>query len=91
MPDAAVIMGMINLAFIIGGGFFFTGRLTGRLDVQDTKITVIERDVRDTKGLLVTAAVDANRLNRVESDIHDLRRGVGFINDAGARSVTREY
>lgn len=99
--DAAtvgVLFGAVNTVVMIGGGFFFMGRLTGRLDIQDVKIARIESDVHETKGLLVSAAVDASRLNRAEADIQNLdtdvrllRRGVGFIKDADATSVNREY
>jgi len=81
----------LNLVLTIGGGSFFAGKLTG-------KIQRIETDVRETKGLLITSAVEADRLRRAEADIHsvemdvrNLRKGVGWINDAGAKGVNREY
>jgi hypothetical protein len=81
----------LNLVLTVGGGGFFAGKLTG-------KIQRIETDVRETKGLLVTSAVEADRLRRaeadiqnVEEDIRNLRKGVGWINDAAAKGINREY
>jgi hypothetical protein len=81
----------LNLVLTVGGGGFFAGILTGR-------VGRIETDVKETKGLLVTSAVEADRLRRaeadiqnVEEDVRNLRKGVGYINDARATGVNREY
>jgi len=63
----------------------------GRLDVHDLKTQQIENQVLEIKRLVANVAVDGNRLDRAEQDIHDLRRGVGFIRDAGSPTVDREY
>lgn len=95
MPfDASIVSAAIaalNIVLTIGGGGFFAGVLTG-------KIKRIETDVKETKGLLVTSAVEADRLRRAEADIDNLeedlrglRRGVGWITDGKAASVNREY
>lgn len=87
----AVAVALLNLALTAGGGGFFAGKLTG-------KVQRIETDVRETKGLLVTSAVEADRLRRAETDIdalrsefRDLRQGKGWINDSDATGVNREY
>lgn len=87
----AATIAALNIVLTIGGGGFFIGVLTG-------KMRRIETDVRETKGLLVTSAVEADRLRRAEADIDNientingLRRGIGWINDAGARGIAREY
>ena len=80
----AAAIGVVNTVVMIGGGFYMMGGLNARLKR-------VENDVRDTKGLVVSAAVDASRLARAESDIHDMKRGIGFINDRGAPGVAREY
>jgi hypothetical protein len=81
----------LNLVLTVGGGGFFAGILTG-------KVKRIEKDVGETKSLLVTSAVEADRLRRAEADIDNLendirglRRGVGWINDDAAKGVNREY
>jgi hypothetical protein len=87
----AAIVAALNLVLTIGGGGYFAGKLSG-------KVQRIERDVSETKGLLVTSAVEADRLRRAEADIdnleadfRNLRKGVGWINDNGAQGVNREY
>jgi hypothetical protein len=92
--DASIVAAAIaafNLVLTMGGGGFFAGKLTG-------KVQRIETDVRETKGLLVTSAVEADRLRRAEADIdnleedlRNLRKGVGYINDGNATGVNREY
>jgi hypothetical protein len=87
----AVSVAVLNIAVTVGGGGFFAGVLTG-------KVKRIETDVAETKSLLVTSAVEADRLRRAEADIHNieddigrLRRGVGWVNDGNAAGVNREY
>lgn len=87
----AAIVAVINVAITVGGGGFCAGVLTG-------KIKRIETDIKETKGLLVTSAVEADRLRRAEADIdnleedlRNLRRGVGWINDSKAANLNREY
>ena len=94
MIDASTIaagVAVFNVVLTIGGGSFLAGGLMG-------KVKHIEAEVKEFKGLLITSAVEADRLRRAEADIHnaeldirDLRRGVGFINDEGARGLAREY
>lgn len=87
----AAIVAVLNIAITIGGGGFFAGVLTG-------KVKRIETDVKETKALLVTSAVEADRLRRAEADINNLeddlrglRRGIGWIKDDKATSVNRQY
>ena len=48
----SAVVAVLNVAFTIVGGSFFAGGLSG-------KIKRIETDVKETKGLLVTSAVEA--------------------------------
>lgn len=94
----AVVFGTVNILVTVGGGFYFMGRVTGRMDAHEDNTKRIEGDVREMKALLVSAAVDGSRLTRAEADIHNLdtdvrnlRKGIGWIRDADAPSVNREY
>lgn len=87
----AAAVALINLVLTIGGGGYYAGKLSG-------KIQRIETDIRETKGLLVTSAVEADRLRRaeadidnIEADVRNLRQGKGWINDAHASGLAREY
>lgn len=100
-PDAATIAATIaafNILVTVGGGFFFLGRITSRMDAHEANTMRLEADVHDMKDLVTSAAVEADRLRRaeadienVEEDVRNLRRGIGFINDSGARGVNREF
>jgi hypothetical protein len=87
----AAIVAILNIALTIGGGGFLAGRITG-------KVNRIETDVRETRSLLITSAVEADRLRRAETDIdglkidvRNMRQGKGWINDSDATGVNREY
>jgi hypothetical protein len=101
MTDAvlvAIVSAGINIIIMMGGGVFFMGKLMGRLDIQDVKLDRVEKDFLETRSLAISAAVDANRINRAEADIQNLeddvrnlRRGIGWIRDDSAKGVEREY
>lgn len=94
----AAIAAGLNILFTVGGGFFFAGKMTARMDAHDEKTERIEGEITEVKKLLVSSAVEADRLRRAEADIqnidHDLRnlrKGVGWIKDERAHGVDREY
>lgn len=87
-----------NVAITLVGGGVLWGRVTGRMDAHEANTTRIEAAVHAMSALLVTSAVEADRLRRaeadienVENDLRNLRRGVGWIKDDGAHGVNREY
>jgi hypothetical protein len=99
--DAGILaasMSGVSILVTVGGGFYFMGRVTGRMDAHEANTKRIEADVHEMKVLLISSAVDASRLNRAEADIQNLeddvrnlRKGVGWIKDEGARGTDREY
>ena len=103
--DTSVIVAAaagLQIIITIGGGFYFFGRLSTRLDEQDKKIDELKDELHDIRELVTSVAaqgqllvtgeaVQNNRLDYAEKTIDDLRRGVGFIRDGSARSIDREY
>lgn len=94
----AIIVAGANLAFTMFGGGIFMGRVTSRLDAHDTDTARIEASLTELRRLLVSSAVEADRLRRAEDDIQNLentveglRRGTGWVKDKDAKSVDREY
>lgn len=92
---AAVVAGFNFALTLVGGGIAY-GRVTTRLDAHDADTKRIEADVHEMKKLLISSAVEADRLRRAEADIQNLetdvrnlRRGVGFIR--GEKGIDREY
>jgi len=101
----AAIAAVLEIVTTVGGGFYFMGKVTGRLDRQDEKISDLQKnlvemrgDIKETRALITATAVHETRLSHIEADIINvtldvrrLRRGVGWINDKAAKSVDREY
>lgn len=94
----AVTLGLFNALVTVGGGFYFVGRVTGRMEAHEASTKRIEDDLHEVKRLLVVSAVEAGKLKRAEADIQNiegdlrnLRKGVGWIRDEDAKSVEREY
>lgn len=95
---AAVIAVGLNIAVTLIGGGIAYGRVSTRLDAHDADTKRIEDGLHELRSLLVSSAVEADRLRRAEADIQNLeedvrnlRRGIGFINDRNEKSVDREY
>lgn len=94
---AAVVAGFNIVVTLVGGGVAW-GKITGRMDARDADIKRTEDDMHEMKALLVSSAVEADRLRRaeadidnIETDVRNLRRGIGWINDEKAHGVNREY
>jgi len=88
----------LNILFTVGGGFYFMGRVTGRMDAHEENTKRVEGEVNEVKKLLISSAVEADRLRRaeadiqnVEEDVRNLRKGIGWIKDENAHGVNREY
>lgn len=94
---AAIVAGFNIAVTLVGGGIAY-GRVSTRLDSHDGDTKRIEDSLHEVRKLLVSSAVEADRLRRAEADIqnleedvHGLRRGVGYIKDRDAPTVNREY
>lgn len=103
--DTTVIVAIaasIQIISTVGGGFYFFGRISRRLDEQDEKIEQLKTDLHSIResmtaiatqvqGLVTGEAVQNTRLDNNEKTVDELRRGVGWITDTGARGINREY
>ena len=101
----AAVAAVADIIVTIGGGFFFMGKMTGKLDAQADKSDEIKVEINNLRNLVSASAVLESRLARAETDIQgaeidvrnlrntvfDLRRGVGFIQEKNAKTVDREY
>lgn len=94
---AAVVAGLNVAITLVGGGIAY-GRVSTRLDSHDADTKRMEHSLDEVRKLLISSAVEADRLRRAEADIqnleedvHGLRRGIGFIKDHTEKSVDREY
>lgn len=86
-PTLQEILQATQLLVLIAGGvfiFFKVGRTTGNMEqilvAQAKEITDLKTNMDKFGNALTAIAVQDNRLDRVESDIHELRHGRGFVN-----------
>jgi len=100
-----MVAAIVEIVATLGGGFYFMGKVTGRLDRQDERIkdiyrifNTIQNDMATMRALITASAVHETRLSHLEAEIMNLtvdfrrlRRGVGWVQDAEARTVDREY
>jgi hypothetical protein len=88
------------IAILAGGGLvaFRLGRTTARveatlslqnriLETQSAEISELKNETKKLGDVLTAIAVQGTRLDRLETDLQDLRHGRGFI----ASSINREY
>lgn len=78
--DATISLGtLIQTIVIVGGGIAVFWQMKGKVDNMATEIVDIKTDLKELNKVIVKMAVADNRLNNLEEDIRDLKRGKGFI------------
>lgn len=99
MFDPTVTLGAILNAGIIFVGFVvaFT-RIGGRLDLLAQRMAMVEKSLENKNGLDQRIATVEERLtnhvamlNLVQKDVHDLRRGEGWIRGSRRQVIDGEY
>jgi len=87
---------LIQIVVILAGGFAVLVTLRNTVDGLKTDVSTIQEELRKMGDILTKMAVAETRLDntdtrlsRVESDLRDLRRGVGFVR--GHRGADGEY
>lgn len=87
---------MLEAASILGGGVFVL--MTMRSDIgglkkadeeQGKQINGIQDEIKKISQVLITQATQDQRILHLEQDLHDLKRGRGFIQ--GGRGIDHEY
>lgn len=74
------------ISIISGGSIvaFKLGRVTTRVEenmkLQAKEISELKEETKKLGAILTTVAVQDNRIDRIESDIHDLKHGRGWVN-----------
>jgi hypothetical protein len=81
----AVIISAFNLMITLVGGIVFIIRLEGKLNV----VTALHGEkISNNRDDIVYMQ---NAHSALRTTVEQLRRGAGWINDADARTVSREY
>lgn len=73
----SILVGGSVVAFKLGR---FTMRVEEGMALQSVEITALKEETKKLGAILTTIAVQDNRLDRIETDISDLKRGKGWVN-----------
>lgn len=89
--DFSIRLGdIMQVVAFVGMAAFAFASIRGTLNLHSLRLTNIEKVMGETSGLVTNLAVQNNRLENIEHDIQDLRRGKGFIT-SGPDSINRQY
>jgi len=80
--DYSISLGtIVEVGSIVAGGFIALGVLRQAVKDMKEEIKEMEVQIRGFAQALVTLAVQTNRLDNLEREVRDLRRGRGFITE----------
>lgn len=88
LGDLMVLGGFVGTCCIYA---FKVGGFTQMINGMGEKITKLEQSLGIVASAITTLAVQKVQIERIEGDIKDMKRGVGWITDHGAKTVDREY
>jgi uncharacterized protein Yka (UPF0111/DUF47 family) len=86
--DLLVMASLAGTAFVYA---FKSGRFAETIDIMNREIEDLKESMKIIAGAITTVAVQKSQIERIEKDIDDMKRGVGYKQDRIARSVDREY
>lgn len=86
--DILVIVGFAGTALVYA---FKSGRITQAIETMQREIEKLQKSYEAIAGAITTVAVQKKQIERIEDDIKDMKRGVGYIQDRSATTVDREY
>lgn len=70
---------LIEVIAILAGGLFFLWGMKARVDMMAVELASLKSEIAKLSDILTKLAVQDQRILNVESDIKDLRHGIGFI------------
>lgn len=70
---------IIEIATIFFGGLFFLYGMKSRIDLMSIELVALKAAISKLSDILTKLAVQDQRLLNIESDIKDMRHGIGFI------------
>lgn len=78
--DATISLGtLVQTVVIVGGGIAVFWQMKGKVDNMASEMVDIKTDLKELNKVIVKMAVADNRLNNLEEDIRDLKKGKGYI------------
>lgn len=92
MIDYTITVGnIIEIGTIVVGGIATLVTLRNTVNNLKNDMTDMKAEIKKVGEVLVTLAVTTKRLDHVEEDIRDLKRGQGFIQPRSEGGINGEY
>ncbi len=87
-----VVLQVLQIIIILGGGIVFLLALSGTVKRLASDIVDVKTELKKLADVMVTLAVTTKRLDNIEEDIRDLKRGRGFIHASRSEGgINGEY
>jgi len=86
-----VILQVLQILVILCGGIFALATLRTTVGTLKTDMVDMKEEIKKVGQVLVTLAVTTTRLDAIEEDIRDLKRGRGFITPRSEGGINGEY
>ena len=86
-----VVLQILQICVIVGGGIFALAALRGTVARLADDLVDVKSEVKKLADVIVTLAVAGKRLDNVEEDVRDLKRGRGFVQNRSAGGIDGEY
>lgn len=78
--DYSITLGTVaEIASIVGGGLIFMGVMKRAMKDMEKEIEKMQTQMLEFGKALIQLAVQNERIDRIEEDFRDLRRGKGWI------------
>ena len=90
--EGAAIDWVIKLGdlLVVASLIFYIGRFSKRVDAMEKTIERIEGTHQSIASAITTVAVQKVQIDRIEQDIHDMKRGIGFVTERSQGRLTVE-
>lgn len=88
--DYSITIGTVaEIVSIVGGGLIFLGVMKRAMKDMEKEIEKMQAQMVDFSKALITLAVQNTRIDNLEEDFRELRRGKGFIDFTPPRSPSK--
>ncbi len=79
ISHVGLLLQVLQIFVIIGGGIFALATLRSTVGRLASDIVDVKAELKKLADVMVTLAVTSKRLDNVEEDIREMKRGRGFI------------
>ena len=86
-----VILQILQIAIILGGGIVTVIVLRSTMVRFASDMVDVKSELKKLADVLVTMAVTSKRVDNLEEDVRDMKRGRGFIQPRSEGGINGEY